>query len=170
MVIQRSQRNGYDYAARQTGARIVEIEGTTPALEAAISERTACVLFFAGAHFAADASRGSGDRGRAPARRPGHRRRGGADSSVSTLWHFTAELGADAAILSGGKGLRGPASSGLILGRSEIIEGCRANGNPNHAIGRPLKVGKEEIVGLLAAVEWALEQDEPRVSPATRRP
>ena len=164
VVIQRSQRNGYDYAARQTGARIVEIEGTTPALEAAISERTACVLFFAGAHFAADAlpvdqvievahRRGVPVIVDAAAQIP----------PVSTLWHFTAELGADAAILSGGKGLRGPQSSGLVVGRSEIIEGCRANGNPNHAIGRPLKVGKEEIVGLLAAVEWALEQDEARV-------
>jgi seryl-tRNA(Sec) selenium transferase len=79
---------------------------------------------------------------------------------IANLWRFTRELGADAAIFSGGKGLRGPAASGLVLGRREIVEGCRANGNPNHSIGRPMKVGKEELAGLLAAVEWALAQDE----------
>jgi L-seryl-tRNA(Ser) seleniumtransferase len=164
VVIMRAQRNQYVYCAKQTGARIVEVEGTTPALEAAISERTACVLFFAGAHFAA---------GALPVEQVievAHRQgvpvivdAAAQVPPISTLWHFTSELGADAAILSGGKGLCGPASSGLVLGRSEIIEGCRANGNPNHAIGRPLKVGKEEIIGLLAAVEWALEQNEARV-------
>lgn len=66
-------------------------------------------------------------------------------------------MGADAAIFSGGKGLRGPQSSGLVLGRRAIIDGCRAHGSPNHAIGRGMKVGKEE----LAAVEWSLAQDKP---------
>ena len=79
---------------------------------------------------------------------------------VANLSRFTRELGADAAIFSGGKGLRGPQGSGLVLGRREIIDGCRANGNPNHSIGRPMKAGKEELVGLLAAVEWTLAQDE----------
>jgi seryl-tRNA(Sec) selenium transferase len=80
---------------------------------------------------------------------------------VANLWRFTRELGADAAIFSGGKGLRGPQSSGLVLGRTEIVAGCRANGNPNHSLGRPMKVGKEELAGILAAVEWSLAQDEP---------
>ena len=164
VVTQRSQRNQYVYAARQTGARIIETEGSASALKDAISERTACVLFFGGAHFAS---------GALPIEKVieiAHRQNvpvivdaAAQVPPISTLWHFTSELGADAVILSGGKGLRGPASSGLILGRSEIIEGCRANGNPNHSIGRPLKVGKEEMVGLLAAVELALEQDEPSV-------
>ena len=48
-----------------------------------------------------------------------------------------------------------------MLGRREIVEACRANGSPNHSIGRPMKVGKEELLGLLAAVEWSLAQDEP---------
>ena len=52
VIIHRSQRNGYDYAARMTGARVVEVEGTLASLNAAMSERTACVLWFAGAHFA----------------------------------------------------------------------------------------------------------------------
>ena len=59
-------------------------------------------------------------------------------------------------ILSGGKGIRGPQSSGLILGRKDLVEACAMNASPNHGVGRPMKVGKEEIVGLLTAVEmWS---------------
>ena len=63
-------------------------------------------------------------------------------------------------IVSGGKGLRGPQCSGAVLGAKAVIEGCRANGSPNISIGRPMKVGKEEMAGLLAAVQWYLENDE----------
>jgi L-seryl-tRNA(Ser) seleniumtransferase len=79
---------------------------------------------------------------------------------ISSLWSFTRELGADAAIFSGGKGLRGPQSSGLVLGTRRIVDACIVNGPPNHSLGRPMKVGKEEMLGILAAVEWSLEQDE----------
>src|SRR5439155_16683707 len=51
--------------------------------------------------------------------------------------------------------------SGLIVGRADLIEAVRLNGPPNQAIGRPMKVGKEEMVGLMAAVEWYLSLDEP---------
>lgn len=164
VVIQRVQRNGYDLAARQTGARLVEVEGTRAALEDAIGERTACVLFFAGAHYATGALPLGEVIEIAHAREvPVIVDAAAQIPPLSTLWHFTTELGADAAIVSGGKGLRGPQSSGLVVGRAGIIEGCRANGSPNHAIGRPMKVGKEEMLGLLAAVEWMLEQDEPRL-------
>jgi seryl-tRNA(Sec) selenium transferase len=80
--------------------------------------------------------------------------------TVANLWYFTRELDADAAIFSGGKGLRGPQSTGLVLGRRALIDGCVANGPPNHSLGRPMKVGKEELLGILAAVEWSLDQDE----------
>ncbi len=162
VIIHRSQRNGYDYAARQTGARIVEIEGTADALVAALSERTACVLWFAGVNYAENAlpieevvriahARGVPVLVDAAAQIP----------PVSNLGRFTRDCNADAAIFSGGKGLRGPQSSGLVLGTKEIVAGCRANGNPNHSLGRPMKVGKEELAGILAAVEWSLAQDEP---------
>ena len=165
VIVHRCQRNGYDYAARQTGARLVEIgmaHATQPwELDAAFSARTACVLYFAGAHYAGGAlplpdviaaahARGVPVLVDAAAQVP----------PVTTLWHFTRDLGADLAIFSGGKGLRGPQSSGLVLGRADLVAACRANGNPNSAIGRPMKVGKEEMIGILAAVEWSLAQDE----------
>ncbi len=162
VIIARSQRNGYDYAARQTGATLVEIGPSTADLDAALGERSACVLWFAGSHYAegalplTDVVAAAHERGvpvvvDAAAQIP----------PIASLWRFTRELGADLAIFSGGKGLRGPQSSGLVLGRRDLVAGCRANGNPNATIGRPMKVGKEELVGILAAVEWSLAQDEP---------
>ncbi|MDQ3780189.1 MAG: aminotransferase class V-fold PLP-dependent enzyme, partial [Chloroflexota bacterium] len=162
VIVHTSQRNGYDYAARQTGARMVEVGETPGEMRAAITEQTACILWFAGAHYAEGAlpltdvipiarEHGVPVLVDAAAQIP----------PIANLWHFTRDLGVDAAIFSGGKALRGPQCSGLVLGKPEIIAGCRANGNPNHSIGRPMKAGKEELVGLLAAVEWSLAQDEP---------
>lgn len=164
LIIHRAQRNGYDYAARMTGVKMIEIDGTVESFEAAISPHTAAILWFAGAHWAQDALPieqviALGKQHNvvvivdAAAQVP----------TVENLWHFTRDLGADLSIFSGGKGLRGPQSSGLVLGRKGPIEAVAANGSPNYAIGRPLKVGKEELLGCLAAVEWSLAQDEQEV-------
>jgi L-seryl-tRNA(Ser) seleniumtransferase len=68
--------------------------------------------------------------------------------------------GFDLVAFSGGKGLRGPQSAGLLLGRKDLIEAAQLNGNPNDdAIGRVSKVGKEELMGMLAAVELYLSRD-----------
>ena len=89
---------------------------------------------------------------------------------VSNLWNFT-QMGAALAVFSGGKDLRGPQSSGLVLGRRDLIEACRMHGSPNRSVGRPMKVGKEEMMGLLVAVERYLTLDHARsrtVSAKTR--
>jgi uncharacterized pyridoxal phosphate-dependent enzyme len=77
---------------------------------------------------------------------------------VENLWRFTG-MGAGLVIFSGGKGLCGPQSSGLVLGRRDLIEACTLNASPRTYIGRPMKVGKEEIVGLLTAVRHYLGLD-----------
>ncbi|MEV6154364.1 hypothetical protein AB0L53_28840 [Nonomuraea sp. NPDC052129] len=178
VVMFTGQRNGYDYAARLTGARIVEVGPSIEELRAALVRRPACVLWFAGAHYAADAlpiedvirvARELASTGLTFAGTPGLTGPPAVpvivDAAaqippVSSLWRFTTELGADAVILSGGKGLRGPQSSGLVLGKRWIVDRCRAHASPNQQIGRGMKVGKEELLGLYAAVEWTLEQDE----------
>ncbi|MGV9382326.1 aminotransferase class V-fold PLP-dependent enzyme [Nonomuraea sp. NPDC003707] len=184
VVMFAGQRNGYDYAARLTGARIVEVGPSIEELRAALVRRPACVLWFAGAHYAADAlpiedviraARELPSADPTPAGTPGLTGSPGpagppavpviVDAAaqippVSSLWRFTTELGADAVIFSGGKGLRGPQSSGLVLGKRWIVDRCRAHASPNQQIGRGMKVGKEELLGLYAAVEWTLEQDE----------
>jgi uncharacterized pyridoxal phosphate-dependent enzyme len=68
-----------------------------------------------------------------------------------------ARMGVDLYCFSGGKGLRGPQCSGILLGRKTLIESALANCSPwEGSVCRPMKVGKEEIIGILAAVEyWA---------------
>jgi L-seryl-tRNA(Ser) seleniumtransferase len=149
---------------RLAGARIVEIGNAVQTfpweLEAALGKRTAAVLYIAGAHLSRGAlaleqtveiahARGVPVIVDAAAQLP----------PPENLWAFTRGAGADLAIFSGGKDLRGPQASGLIVGRADLIEACRVNGPPNQRFGRPMKVGKEEMAGLLAAVELYLAQD-----------
>ncbi|MGW7686036.1 hypothetical protein ACWGID_35165 [Kribbella sp. NPDC054772] len=161
IVMFTSQRNGYDYSARFIGPGVVEVGPSEDELRTALARRPACVLWMAGAHYAKDALpiedvvRVAREVGvpvlvDAAAQIP----------PVASLWRFTRDVGADAVIVSGGKGLRGPQASGLVLGKRWLIERIRAHTSPKHEIGRGMKVGKEELMGLLAAVEWTLEQDE----------
>jgi uncharacterized pyridoxal phosphate-dependent enzyme len=76
------------------------------------------------------------------------------------LWRYTRDLGADAFITSGGKGIHGPQSTGLVLGKRSIIEGCRFHSSPNLRIGRGMKVGKEEFAGICTALKLFLDSDE----------
>lgn len=154
-----SQRNPYDYAIQQAGLKYREIEAEPAALRAAISGRTACIFWFHGALVRADdmplseliafaAEHDIPVIVDAAAQLP----------PVENLWRFT-EMGAAIALFSGGKDLRGPQSSGLMLGRSDLIESIRPISNPNHGLGRPMKVGKEEMMGALAALERYLTLD-----------
>ncbi len=79
---------------------------------------------------------------------------------ISNLWNYT-QMGFDLVTFSGGKGLRGPQCTGLLLGRKDLIEAAKKNNSPNsNTIGRGMKVAKEEIIGLVAAVDWFLSQDD----------
>jgi L-seryl-tRNA(Ser) seleniumtransferase len=78
---------------------------------------------------------------------------------ASNLWRFTRDLGADVAAFSGGKNLQGPQATGLVVGKQRIVDAVARNGYPNWSIGRPMKIGKENIIGLLAAVERYLSLD-----------
>jgi L-seryl-tRNA(Ser) seleniumtransferase len=158
-----SHRNGYDFAVRQTGAKVIEIgtdDHTDPAeLEAALSDRTAAFIWFQGNMtgigdfplekvIAMCNAKGVPVIVDAAAQLP----------PVSNLHRFT-EMGAACAIFSGGKDLRGPQASGLVVGRRTLIEAMRPLGSPNAGIGRPMKVGKEEMAGLLAAVKRYIKLD-----------
>ncbi len=163
IIVHHTQRNGYDYAVREIGAQIVEIgsaAGTTRAdLEQAITPRTGAMFWFQGAMV----TPGDLPLPDVIAVAHAHHIRVVVDAAaqlppVSNLWNFT-RMGADLVVFSGGKDLRGPQSSGLVLGRRDLIDACRMHGSPNHAVGRPMKVGKEEMVGLLVAVERYLKLD-----------
>ena len=158
-IVQRGQRNTYDFAAQQAGLKFVEIAPSIADLRGAINERTACIFWFQGVMNSPDdipladmiaigAEHDLPVIVDAAAQLP----------PVENLWRFT-QMGASLALFSGGKDLRGPQSSGLMLGRRDLIEAIRPISNPNHGLGRPLKVGKEEMLGLLAAVERYLKLD-----------
>jgi L-seryl-tRNA(Ser) seleniumtransferase len=76
------------------------------------------------------------------------------------LWKYSRDKGADAVFISGGKGLGGPQCTGLVLGKTWIVEACAFHGAPNVRIGRGMKVGKEELAGIYAAVKLTIEQDQ----------
>jgi L-seryl-tRNA(Ser) seleniumtransferase len=79
---------------------------------------------------------------------------------ISNLWNYT-QMGFDLVAFSGGKAMRGPQCTGLLLGRKDLIEAARKNDFPYaNTVGRGMKVGKEEIIGMVAAVDWFLRQDE----------
>lgn len=163
VVVFKSHRNGYDHAIRMSGARLIEIGDdahTYPAeLVAALSDSTAAFVWFQGAMtgradfpletvIALCSKRGVPVIVDGAAQLP----------PVENLWRFT-QLGATCAIFSGGKDLSGPQSSGLVVGKRDLIEAMRPLGNPNQGFMRPMKVGKEEMVGLLAAVDRYLKLD-----------
>jgi L-seryl-tRNA(Ser) seleniumtransferase len=167
VVIQRSHVTGFAQNYRLPGPRLVTIGGDGGAsLEehaAAITERTAAVTFLGGelagnARFPTGASLAEIV---ALAHRRGVPVIVDAAAELPPAEHLRAfnELGADLVIFSGGKGLRGPQSSGLVLGKAALVEACRRNNAPGSAIGRPMKVGKEEICGLLTAVELFVARD-----------
>jgi L-seryl-tRNA(Ser) seleniumtransferase len=154
---------GYAQAIRHAGARIVlvgtEAGATADELEGAINERTAAIFYFY------NVSRMKGqvplEDGIALARRRGIPLIVDAAAQlppVENLWRFT-QMGADLALFSGGKGLRGPQSSGLVVGRKALIEAIAFHASPRMALGRPMKVGKEEIAGLMVAVKRYLALD-----------
>jgi D-glucosaminate-6-phosphate ammonia-lyase len=157
IIVQSVHRNGYDYAVRQVGVTVVDVGGpggaTRGELEAAFTDRTAAVFWFQGA------MNSSGELPLAEVIEAANRRdvpvlvdAAAQLPPVENLWRFT-QMGAALAIFSGGKDLAGPQSSGLVLGRADLIDACRFHGSPNQSIGRPMKVGKEELMGALAAVE-----------------
>jgi L-seryl-tRNA(Ser) seleniumtransferase len=79
---------------------------------------------------------------------------------IENLWKYTG-MGFDLVCFSGGKGIRGPQNAGLLLGKKHLIDLATANNNPNSdAVGRGMKVAKEQIVGMVAAVDWLLEQSD----------
>jgi L-seryl-tRNA(Ser) seleniumtransferase len=162
-VIHRAHRIPYDLAIGLTGGRLVEIgqpEHTDSSeLEAALSTSTAAVLYVPKAHLAPSVvpldtvcalahARGIPVIVDAAAQLP----------PTDNLWRFT-EAGADLVLFSGGKALCGPASTGLVLGTARYVERLARNAAPLQRLGRPMKVGKEDLVGILAAVEWYLRQD-----------
>ena len=158
VIVQKAHHYDYDHAIRDCGARFIDVE-TLDDYERAFTERTVMTQFFNAAE--------GGRIGREDWIRVAHKHGipcfndAAADvPPISNLWNYTG-MGFDLVAFSGGKGIRGPQCTGLLLGKKDFIEAAQLNNSPySNTVGRGMKVGKEEIVGLVAAVDWFLEQDD----------
>lgn len=158
VIIQESHTIGYAQALTNVGAKVVKVK-TAKQLEKAITDKT-CMLWFLNAH----TDRGEIKWEEFVALGKKHDIPTFIDCAadvppVENLFRFT-KIGFDLVAFSGGKGLRGPQSAGLLLGKREYIEAARMHTPPRgETIGRGMKVNKEEVLGMLAALELYLEKD-----------
>ncbi len=149
VIVPRQSRNAYDHAVRTVGVKMVEVD--SPAnLDRAFGPRTAMIMML-----------GTGEPG-GPIKLE-NLVAAAAPRNVPILVDAAAELalnpnpylkrGASLVAYSGGKILRAPQPSGLLLGKKTLVAAAWANASPHHAYGRALKVGKEEIMGMVAAID-----------------
>jgi seryl-tRNA(Sec) selenium transferase len=159
VIVQKAHRFGYEHAVRNCGVKLVEVE-TREDVDRAITDKTAMMLFYNNNNTVGriqdEAFVQLGKKHGIPTLNDA-----AADvPPVENLWKYT-KMGFDLVAFSGGKGLRGPQSAGLLVGRKDLIAAARLNASPNgNTIGRGLKVNKEEIVGMLAALERYLALDQ----------
>lgn len=157
VIVQKAHRYEYDHAMRNCGVKVVEVE-TMEQYQNAFTDRTVMTNFFNAVD--APISREEWIRVAHEHGVPCFNDAAADVPPISNLWNYT-QMGFDLVAFSGGKGIRGPQCAGLLLGRKDLIEAARLNNSPNsNAVGRGLKVAKEEIVGMVAAVDWFLKQDD----------
>src|SRR5580658_4530877 len=156
VVVPAYSRNVYDHAVRMLGTKLVVVHDAAE-LERSFTERTAMVYILAGPHD--DGPLGTRAMARV-ARAKNVPVVVDAAAEILTLKpNVHLERGATAVAYSGGKCIRGPQAAGLLLGEKRFLQAAWANSAPHHAFGRSLKVGKEEIMGMLAAVEMWMTRD-----------
>ena len=156
VIIPKHSRNVYDAAVRAVGARIIEVT-TLAELEAAFGPRTAMVYVLAGP--GADNSPLN-----VTAMAPLAQARGvpilvDAAAEILTIPNVHLQNGATLVGYSGGKCLRGPQAAGLLLERKDLVRAAWVHSTPHHGYSRSMKVGKEEAIGMLMAVEMWMKRD-----------
>ncbi len=158
VIIQKSHRNPFDHQLRSTGIKLVEIE-TRDQLRHAVSDRTAMMHF---TNFANGAGQIKVDEWAKLAKQynlPCMNDAAADTPPVSHLWDYT-NMGYDLVTFSGGKAMRGPQCAGLLVGRKDLVAYALLNNSPHEdTLGRSQKVGKEEIIGMVKALEIYLRED-----------
>lgn len=158
VIIQKSHRNPFDHQLRGTGIKLIEIE-TREDFKRALSPRTAMMHF---SNFANATGQIKVDEWLKLAKEnniPAMIDAAADTPPVSHLWDY-ANMGYDLVTFSGGKAMRGPQCAGLLIGRKELIGYAALNNSPyEDTLGRGQKVGKEEIVGMVKALELYLNED-----------
>jgi L-seryl-tRNA(Ser) seleniumtransferase len=165
VIVQKAHRYGYDHAIFLCGARITEVL-TLDDYKRACAAGNAVMTNFFNAAEEEDGVAGTAQIGREEWLRVAHEHNipchldAAADMPpISNLWKYTG-MGFDLVCFSGGKGMRGPQNAGLLLGKKHLTDLAQENNNPNEGVGRGMKVAKEQIVGMVAAVDWFLAQSD----------
>jgi L-seryl-tRNA(Ser) seleniumtransferase len=156
VIIPRHSRNVYDAAVRNVGVRIVEVD-TMAELESALGPRTAMIYIMASPRV--DESALNLKSVAAVARPRGVPILVDAAAEILTIPNVHLQSGASLVGYSGGKCLRGPQTAGLLLGRKDLVKAAWVHSAPHHGFGRAMKVGKEEAIGMLLAVEMWVKRD-----------
>jgi len=157
VIIPKSQRFAYDQAVRMIGCRIVEID-TREDLDRALAEPVAMVVLLGKQEHLTSVRLEEIAAVVKPRGIPIM-----VDAASEHLERPSPWLvrGADLVVYSGGKFLRGPQTSGLLLGSKRLVEAAWRNASPHQALGRPMKVSKEDVIGVLTALEyWFEERDQ----------
>lgn len=158
VIIQKSHRNGFDHQLRTTGVKLIEVESRDDVRQA-IGPQTAMMHF---SNFANAAGQIKVDEWVKLAREykiPCMNDAAADTPPVSHLWDY-ANMGYDLVTFSGGKAMRGPQCAGLLIGRKDLVSYALLNNSPNEdTLGRSSKVGKEEIIGMVKALELYLAED-----------
>ena len=158
VIIQKSHRNPFDHQLRSTGVKLVVVE-TREELRNAVNERTAMMHF---SNFANAEGQIKVDEWVKLAKEfkiPCMNDAAADTPPVSHLWEY-AQMGYDLITFSGGKAIRGPQCAGLLLGRKDLVAYALLNNSPHEdTLGRSQKVGKEEIIGMVKALELYLSED-----------
>jgi D-glucosaminate-6-phosphate ammonia-lyase len=158
VIIQKSHRFGYDHAVRACGVKLIEVE-TAEDLERAASDRTAMMLFYNNNDSVGKIKRevfiALGKKHKIPTFNDA-----AADAPPVENLSKYIKMGFDLVAFSGGKGIRGPQSAGLLFGRKDLIQAARMNTSPNgDTIARGLKINKEEMLGMFVALELFMNRD-----------
>jgi L-seryl-tRNA(Ser) seleniumtransferase len=165
VIIQRAHRTAYERAMYLCGARVTEVVTLDDYKRACGEGKAVMTSFYNAAEdepaLAADAQIGREEwlRVAHEYKIPCHLDAAADMPPISNLWKYTG-MGFDLVAFSGGKGMRGPQNAGLLLGRKSLIDLAHQNNNPEDGIGRGMKVAKEQIVGMVAAVDWTLSHTE----------
>ena len=158
VIIQKSHRNPFDHQLRATGIKLIEIE-TVDDLRKAVNPQTAMMHF---SNFANAAGQIKVDEWAKLGKElniPTFIDAAADTPPVSHLWDY-ASIGYDLSAFSGGKAIRGPQCAGLLIGRKELVANALLNNSPHEdTLGRCAKVGKEEIMGMIKALELYLKED-----------
>ncbi len=157
VVIQKGHRYGYDQGLLCCGIKFVEVESLDD-YKAAFNDKTVLAHFY-NASEKGDIGREDWIKVARDHNVPTFNDAAADVPPISNLWNYT-QMGFDLVTFSGGKGMRGPQNAGLLLGRKDLIEAAAKNNNPYDGVGRGQKVAKEQIVGMVAAVDWFLSQSD----------